>query len=213
MSENNEMLGTKIAQYDNVAEFKEALEATKPARLHTFFNQGLFGIGANWVASFVDSEETVHAYITQEIEDNFQERVRPIYDSIKAAEIPEVDGAIRVSQRDGSVYQIFQTERPDVEERVQASYDSWIDAVRELPVEGTLVQYLKNDSTVTLDATRDKSHLVTVVDENAGITLEDTLTRLQSSGTQDGEVEVLGQPYETRDNGPVIGWFQDMKNE
>jgi hypothetical protein len=212
MSESAEMLGTKVLQYESVDEFRGALDTSKPARLHTFFNGGLFGFGASWAASFIDSEGTVHGFITDKVGDDFKERVKPIYDAIGMGGIPEVDGVIKVSQRNGDVYHLFQTDNPGEEGRVQASYDAWVSAVRGLPVEGTLVQYLREDSAVTLDATRGKNHLITTIDESSGRTLEETLTKLRSTGEQSG-VEVLDKPYATRDNRPVVDWYLDMKNE
>ncbi len=214
MAERLEVLGTTVVQYDDVTEFTAALQEAKPARVHTFCNSGLFGIGGSWNASFVDSE-VAHGFATGDLSDGFKGRVRPIYDSMNEAGVPEVDGTLRVSERNGSIYQVFQTERPDIEERAQASYDAWVDAVRDLPVEGTLIQYLKDGSTVVLDATRGNTHLIIQLDEDSGRTLDDTLTRLQSAGEaeDEGKTEVLRQPYETRDNTPVVGWFKDMMCE
>ncbi len=212
MPELNEVLGTKVFEYESVAEFGDSIRTILPKRLHTFFSNGLFGIGANWTAAFLDSNEMVHGYRTESVEEGFKETVKPLYDQIKIADIKEVDGRIKVSNRNGSVYQLFQTDAPSVEERVQASHDAWIEAVRSLPKEGTLIQYLREDSTVVLDATHGKSHLITSLDGENGRTLEETLTRLQSFGTNKGD-EILSKPYATKDNGPVIGWYLDMINK
>ncbi len=212
MPELDEILGTKIAEYESVEEFTAALEAAKPVRLHTYFDKGMFWFGSNWKASFVDSEGNVHGFVTRDVEEGFQDRIKPIYDLLKGAKIPEVDGIIRVSERDGAVYQVFETDFPDEAGKEQASYDAWIDAVKALPVEGTLIQYLKEDSSVLLDATNGKNHFITTIDEDSGITLESTLAKLQPSKNKDG-AEVLGQPFATRDNSPVIGWYLDMENE
>jgi len=226
MPECEEVLGTRIIKYEDVDEFREALESAKPARLHTSLDSGFLGIGGSWRASFVDSEETVHGYITHDVRDNHHVAlVQPIYDLILRAEITEVDGAIRVSVREGSVYHLFITDAPSVEERVQTSYDAWIDAVRDLPVEGTFIQYLKVDSNVILDATYGKNHLVTAIDESSdkvdessnllqpGRTLEGTLTRLRLTKLQSPSgAEVTDQPYTVIDNAHVINWYLDMKN-
>jgi len=210
---NNELLGTKTAVYSvgEEAAFNAAIENAKPARLHTFCNVGLFGLGANWSASFVDQEGNVHGYITMDLNDGFAERVKPIYDTIKGANIPEVDGKVEISDKNGHVYQVFQTDSPSKPERVGVSYDAWIDAVRTLPVEGTLIQYLRNESQVAIDATRGKMHLVTMIDENDGRTLESTLMALRSPKNPDGQAEVLDRPaYQTRDNQEVVNWYLDL---
>jgi len=200
MSELQEILGTVVKLYNDASEFTTALGNVKPTRLHTFFNQGFLGIGNHWTASFVDQKGAVYGYILNNVGDDFKEKSEPIYAEMGKSRIIEVDGMITVSERDGSIYHVFQTDTPDQLERVEASYESWITAVSLLPVNGTLVQYLKNSSTAVIDATHGNDHLVTTIDENSGMTLDSTLERLK-------------QPYALRDNGSVISWYLDLKNE
>lgn len=215
MVEEHKQTGTKINVYSAVGEFKDALAQIKPKRLHTFAQAGFMGIGGGWSASFIDSEGAVHGYQTGETGDGFKERVKPIYDVVKEIEIPEVDGTLRVSEHDGAVYQIFQTERPDLSERADASYNLWTGAVRELPVEGTLIQYLQiDDDSVVFDATMGKTHFVTTLTIDEDRTIESVIGDVRAGVAEEGEAQVMGtKEYAVRDNSSVIMWYKDLTNQ
>jgi hypothetical protein len=199
MAEITEINGIKEFQYEGVDEFNTAIDEAKPVRLHTYFASGFLGIGSNWSATFVDPNGNVHAFRTHDVNEGFKERVKPIYNTIKEANIPEVDGIVKISTRVSGTYQVFATERPDLEDLAQKSYDAWLNAAQSLPVEGTLIQYIKDDDTITFDAGNGTTHLTTSFDETEIRTIDDTLNALSQ--------------YESRDNKPAIDWFLDMRNK
>ncbi|MEI7718557.1 MAG: hypothetical protein WCI72_01715 [archaeon] len=212
MVEVTEVAGTKIAEYGSVQEFTKALKLAKPRRIHTFYSGGvvLFG-NPSWQASFVDSNNIAHGFIVYGDESKEIKKAQaPIYGWLAESKLKEVDGMITVSKRNGDIYNVFRTDSPSQEERVAHSYTDWIAAVKELPRDGTLIQYLPDGSSIVLDATHGKNHLVTMIEKTAGRSLEEALAKINSVSS--GEVEIIsGKGYQTRDNTSFVNWFLDLK--
>ena len=206
-------LDTKALIYHDVDEFKQILETVKPARMHTYFQGGFLGIGSNWAATFQDSDGIVHGFMTVEVKEGFEERINPLYELVKSGAITEVDGMIKLSEKQKAVYHVFETEKQSDEEAVNKSYNAWIDAVKTLPVEETLIQYLNDGEHTIVDATRGTNHYIKTLSPLLGKTLEDALEDLQTEGEGDNAKVVSKNQYKLQDNMPVIAWYTDMKNE
>lgn len=198
MVEQTELFGTIAREYDSIEEFVDGIEGSGAKRLHTFFNQGFLGMGGSWTASCVGATGMVHGYNTSEIEEGFKDRVKPIYDLIKAEGIREVDGIIRVSPRNGSIYQVFQTENPENPQKAKSSFEAWVDAILGFPTEGAVAQYLRDESRCIIDVTRGKYHWITALDGKKDRTLDRVVTWM---------------PYKCRDNTDTVIWYLDMKSK
>ena len=191
-------LKKKEILYNSIPEFVIALENSGTKRLHTFTDTGFLGLGACWAASFISNEGLVHRYDC-DINKSFKIIIKPIYDLIEKINVPEVDGIIRVSKRDSSIYQMFQTDAPEEDKNIQASLNAWQNAVLELPVKGTIIQYMKKGSEVVVDAKKGKLHLVTGLDGKENRTLENVLSKVKS--------------YTIQNNTPILNWYLDIKGE
>lgn len=198
MVEQTELFGTIAREYDSIEEFVDAIKGCGAKRMHTFFNQGFLGIGGGWTASCVGVTGTAHGYRTDDITDGFKGRVKPIYDTLKSEKIIEVDGIIKVSPRNGSVYQLFQTENQENPQKANSSFEAWVDAIIGFPTEGTLAQYMRDPTMTVVDITRGKYHWITALDGEKDRTLDKI---------------VAWMPYKCRDNTDTVIWYLDMNNK
>jgi len=189
---------TSAYAYDSVDEFAEAIQGSDAKRLFSFNVGKVLGI------VFIDENGVVHGYGTDNGGERLEDQVGPIYETIKKLDIPEVEGLIDISDS-GIAYQIFRTEDSDNDENVQASFEAWCAAVRNLPISqiskghyigGPFIQFLRvNDSSeVIVDATFGNQHFVIRLDGKEGRTLAD--------------VRAMFSYYQFRDNQSAADWCQ-----
>jgi hypothetical protein len=203
------LAGTTVNEYDDNNEFVEALRKSDAPRVHTFNQLGLFS--RTWLATFMDGENQVHFFSTAAKGDEYQSQIRPIYDAMAEKQVPEVDGILKVSPANGIIYQIFEADPgSSVEDKAQVAHDAWIEAVKTLPFEGTIIHYLKADDDIVVDAIKERTHFVTVLKSADGFTLEDTLKKLARISDNAGGTIAGGPRYQTQDNGPVVTWYKEL---
>ncbi len=203
MVETQKRKGNTSHLYRSIDEFVSVLIQKQPVRIHTFANLGFLGIGANWTASFSDTAKIVHSYSTDELE-NLGEKSKPIYDAMKEKNIPEVDGMIKISERNDAIYSIFQTDSPSKQAFVAKSYNDWLDAVKTLKGDISL-RYLKTEDSEIIDAIdSEERHYLTSLDKKKGRTFEKTYDLLQKDPLLCERISK--DPVEE-----VINWYLDMK--
>jgi hypothetical protein len=199
MAEKQQVFSTLVLTYDSILEFVEALKSSNTKRIFTFGDGGFLGIGASWTASFIDDKGQVHFYQDlNPFEENNEDKDKLICDVVKENGIIEVDGIIRVSTRVDFVYLVFQTDCPDDQEMVAASYNEWMIAVKSLNPDVATIQYCldKDNHVGYIDAYDHKLHYIIRLDGHEGRCLDDIRNML----TEYEFVDLLNN----------IAWYLDL---
>jgi hypothetical protein len=153
--------GTLLVKCPEISDFVKALtERAKPDRLYTTF------IGHIWMASFVTGNDSVYEFMTSETGNGFDQRIANIYSTLRNRQVPEVDGYVTVSPRNGHIYQWFDTEDKDDEVTVAASFAAWIKAAMSLNKDSTEMIFYKREQQSVVDLRQGRVHLVTYLDNH-----------------------------------------------
>ena len=157
--------GQEVLLHEEAASMARALTQEQPAsRVFSFYQDILFGATQN--VSFVDTAGRVHGLSVALTSDNQKGVNATIWGAIKARGFQEADGTIKVDDKTGTVYQIYETEDPEDPEKLDAQMKAWTEDVNRVvdahPGEGGF-RYLESDEGTIIDFNRGAVHYVTVL--------------------------------------------------
>lgn len=195
-----EVAGQQILTHNTPESMAKALNQEQPdRRVMTFVYTSLLWLIQN--VAFVDQQRRLHNFTATITTDEQAAHIKDsIWGIIAAKEYVETDGVYRVDDQTGDVYQVYETDRPDEVETIEAQVAAWAEDVRSAsvanPNEG-LLQYVTEEGATIVDFTQGRNHKVTLLHHAAGFTLASIMEDMPTIPMQD--------------NGPVLRWAQAIK--
>lgn len=175
--------------------------------MFTFTQGGLFSVTT--AVNFVDFDGIVHNFSTSySTNEEREEIINSIWGVIDEKKLVDIDGLIKVDEKTGDVYEIFQTDAPEEPERVIAQMQFWeiaagaaINSASEATENKPFIQMLltshQGEETLVADLTQGRRHLVTNLDSKSGYDEEYLKTNFAG--------------VEIQDNTPVLQWADTLK--
>ena len=173
------MEGLKVLyeqRYSLLEQFCSALNSRQPRKvfvhdLPTSHEQHLLS------ASFIDRENLVHTYrVSLPATENTEAHLQTLIEQTKLLQMPVTEGLVVIS--DGLTVQAFVTTAPHIENRAQAVYDAWHEALSDFPLMETAVVYALEAKGNVIYARHDDQVLALWLDGRGERTLENTLAQL-----------------------------------
>lgn len=210
-SENANFNGQEVLVHATAYSTALAIRQEQPDRVFSFTHANFLMVST--AVSFRDKVNRVHLYEAILSGEKAQEITGKLWNAIDESEAQEADGVIKVDPESGDVYFVYETEDPDVQEKLDRQMNAWRKDVGKildtrignddddviLQRDGYF-QYLKvDDENIVVDFTSGKEHRVTVLKPKEGYPLDFVSSTFP------------GHMYQ--DNSPVVRWVKTLTNK